>query len=137
MPSGSGPIPARIKALRHLIRRELLTDPRSLTAERTGSLYDDLDRWFAAQQLYSYPGQYLRQHPTLDRIAETLFKLEEDVLGRGTYPAPRRAEILFGKPVDVAAFLQSAQLEAKSGVRPMTELLRHRMEDLLNPPISG
>jgi 1-acyl-sn-glycerol-3-phosphate acyltransferase len=96
MPSGSGPIPARIKALRHLIRRELLNDPRSLTAERTGSLYDDLDRLFAAQQLYSYPGQYLRQHPTLDRIAETLFKLEEDVLGRGTYPAPRRAEILFG-----------------------------------------
>ena len=44
-------------------------------------LYDDLERVFVAQQLYSYPGQYLRQHPTTDRIAETLLKLDQRVVG--------------------------------------------------------
>ena len=126
-----GPIPSRIKALRQVIRKELTTAPAALTPGRTEQLYDDLDRLFAAQQLYSYPGQYVRRRPTRDRIAETLFKLEEDVLGRGTYPAPRHAEILFDEPVDVAGFLRAKYLHAKSGIRPLTELLRHRIEALL------
>ena len=125
-------IPWRIKALRQVIRRELTADAPALTADRKERLYDELDRLFAAQQLYSYPGQYVRRHPSLDRIAETIFKLEEDVLGRGTYPAPRHAEVVFDEPVDVAGFLQAKFLHAKSGIRPLTELLRHRIETLLH-----
>lgn len=129
--SDGGPIPPRIKALRQVIRNELTSASRDLSREREGSLYDDLDRLFAAQQLYSYPGQYLRRHPTPDRIAETIFKLEEDVVGEGTYPAPRRAEVVFGEPVDILAFLRASHLDAKSGIGPLTELLRHRIEALM------
>jgi 1-acyl-sn-glycerol-3-phosphate acyltransferase len=124
------PIPVRIRNLRHTIRKGFTFNPTSLSAERARMLYDDLDRLFAAQQLYSYPGQYLHL-PTRDRIAETIFKMEEDVLGLGTYPTPRRAEITFGEPIDVAQFLVANHASAKTGVRPMTELLRARIEQLL------
>jgi hypothetical protein len=89
-----------------------------------------LEQLFVAQQLYSYPGQYLRRSPTPDRIAETIFKLEEDVLEHEHYPAPRRAEVIFGEPVDVLHVLQERKLTAKTGVGPMTELLRERIQAL-------
>ncbi|MEJ2109443.1 MAG: lysophospholipid acyltransferase family protein [Acidobacteriota bacterium] len=53
------PIPLRLKALRHMIRRELHATPPP-SAARHGELYDELDQLYVAQQLYSYPGQYLR-----------------------------------------------------------------------------
>lgn len=128
---GDEPIPIRIKALRHAIRFKLkATHPASSRAEAV-ELYDDLERIFVAQQLYSYPGQYLRQQPTLDRIAETIFKLEEDVLEQERYPTPRHARVAFGEPIDVLGFLSETGLDAKTGVRPMTELLRRRIEALL------
>jgi 1-acyl-sn-glycerol-3-phosphate acyltransferase len=125
------PMPLRIRALRHAIRKQLTMDGPSLSGEIERSLYDDLDRIFAAQQLYSYPGRYL-ENPTVDRIAETLFKIEEDVLGKGTYPTPRRAEVTFGQPIAVEEFLSRNNASAKTGVRPMTELLRVRIEQLLS-----
>ncbi len=125
----SQPVPLRLKALRHVIRQELNGTP-SPTAERQHGLYDELEQLFVAQQLYSYPGQYLRRNPTPDRIAETIFKLEEDVLEHEHYPAPRRAKVVFGEPVDVLQVLQEQKLNAKTGVRPMTELLRGHIQAL-------
>jgi catechol 2,3-dioxygenase-like lactoylglutathione lyase family enzyme len=40
------------------------------------------------------------------RKHRTLLKLEEDVLGEGTYPAPQDAYVRFGRPVGVARFLE-------------------------------
>ncbi len=128
--SGDGqPVPLRLKAMRHVIRQEL-NGAACPPPERQQELYEQLEELFVAQQLYSYPGQYLRRQPTLDRIAETIFKLEEDVLELENYPAPRRAEVSFGEPVDVLRELQERKLNAKTGVRPMTELLRERIQAL-------
>ena len=92
-----GSIPERVKALRSTIRRELTDEPPEGTnPQREEELYDDLDTLFVAVQLYSYPGQYLKESPTLHRIAETLVKLEEDVLGEGSYPTPRSVTVRFG-----------------------------------------
>ena len=44
------------------------------------------------------------------------------------------AEILFGSPVDVREFLRVENLNAKTGVRLMTELLRHRIQELMSRP---
>jgi hypothetical protein len=123
------PIPLRLKALRHMIRRELHATPPP-SAARHGELYDELDQLYVAQQLYSYPGQYLIRQPTLDRIAETILKLEEDVLERESYPTPRYAEVIFGDPIDVRQVLEDLKLNAKNGVRPMTELLREGIQKL-------
>ena len=68
-------------------------------AEKT-ALLDDLDRVFTALQAHSYIGDYLLAEATLDRRAETIMKLEEDLLGFPTYPAPRVAHVAAGEPVD-------------------------------------
>ncbi len=47
-----------------------------------------MDTVFLIVQLYSYPGDYLLEHPSTERVAETLDKLEEDVLG-AAYPSLR------------------------------------------------
>lgn len=124
-------MPARIKMVRQVIRRKLTADTSSLSREEESELYDDLERVFIAQQLYSYPGRYLRQQPTLDRIAETILKLEEDVLELERYPAPRQATITFGEPIDAGRFLTDHGLNSKSGVGPMTQLLHQRLRELL------
>lgn len=134
--SGEGqPVPLRLKAVRHVIRQEL-NAAAAPAQERQEELYDELEQLFVAQQLYSYPGQYLRRQPTLDRIAETIFKLEEDVLEREHYLTPRRAEVSFGEPIEVQRVLQERKVDAKTGVRLMTELLRSRIEALLAIQVS-
>ena len=60
----------------------------------------DMDDMFLATQLYSYRGDYLVADPTPERIAETVDKLEEDLL-KVTYPtvrAPRKVIVEFGPP---------------------------------------
>jgi 1-acyl-sn-glycerol-3-phosphate acyltransferase len=124
-------IPSRIRTLRQVIRKELIASDKPPSLEREEELYNDLDCLFVAQQLYSYPGQYLRENPSADRIAETILKLEEDVLEKQNYPAPRDAEVVFGEPIEVRQFLQADNLNVKTGVRPMTQLLRHRIQELM------
>jgi len=127
----TGSIPARVKALRGGIRKQL-TDPEAeLSREQERSLYDDLDTLFVAVQLYSYPGQYLREEPSAHRIAETLLKLEEDVLGEANYCVPRDVHVRFGDPIDVKAFLKDRSLNAKSGAGPLTALLSETIQSML------
>ena len=85
----------------------------------------------AVVQLYSYPGQYLREQPSIDRIAETILKLEEDVLGQGTYPSPRDAVLRFGDPVDVNRFLEERSLDSKTGVSPITRHISEQIQSML------
>jgi len=125
-----GAIPDRVKALRATIRKEL-TDDVEDAPERVQELYDDLDTLFLAVQLYSYPGQYLTEDPTRHRIAETLVKLEEDVIGTALYAAPRKAHVRFDTPIDVKGFLEEGGFTVKTGVGPLTELLAERIQTML------
>ena len=86
---------------------------------------------------WSYPGKYLSQHPTTDRIAETIFKLEEDVLQAEQYPVERQAEVRFGEPIDAGQFLEQEHVNAKTGVRPMTRLLKLRIKELVDQMGAG
>lgn len=68
------------------------------------SFEDDLDDLFLVAQLYSYPGDYVAERPSIERIADTIKKFEEDLLGRDR-PRPhgdRRAIISIGLPIIVA-----------------------------------
>jgi 1-acyl-sn-glycerol-3-phosphate acyltransferase len=97
-----GSPPERIKELRrHFIARrdrEKLTDSERQTIERS------MAHLFVATQLYSYPGDYVREKPSIERIAETIDKFEEDML-ESEYPGirgSRRVIIRFGEPIPVA-----------------------------------
>tara|TARA_R110002049_G_scaffold285698_2_gene466828 strand:- start:39215 stop:40393 length:1179 start_codon:yes stop_codon:yes gene_type:complete len=94
-------IPERVKAA----RREIITkrDAAEETGQSTDSLDHDLEDLFLVVQSFSYPGDYVVEKPTIERLAETLDKFEEDVLKRmtATIKAKRRAKVQLGEPIEV------------------------------------
>ena len=62
-----------------------------------------MDDLFFVMQLYSYPGNYLRDNQSIERIAETLDKIEEDVMDLEvpTVKGRRRVTVRFGEPIPV------------------------------------
>ncbi len=124
-------IPKRIKTIRATIRKELTNEDSPPAKERESELYEQLDKVFLAHQLYSYPGAYLNERPSLDRIAETIFKLEEDLLGKAKHLGRRKAEVVFGEPIDLGSFLEENGYDSKSGVAPLTGLIRERIQVML------
>lgn len=123
--------PERVRALRYRIRRRLLDSEKSPTHEEREMMLDDLDRVFTALQAHSYIGDYLLEDPTMDRRAETLLKLEEDLLGFPTYPIPRTAHAIAGEPIPVSEMLATGEIPAKGGALGLTELLEKRLGELL------
>jgi 1-acyl-sn-glycerol-3-phosphate acyltransferase len=97
--------PARVKDLRQAVIKKLNGFEAGVAAEdvvvkRLGMDMEDL---FFAVQLYSYRGDYLADNPTIERIAETVDKFEEDILEQD-YPevrGHRRVSIRFGSPIEV------------------------------------
>ncbi|MES2439657.1 MAG: 1-acyl-sn-glycerol-3-phosphate acyltransferase [Verrucomicrobiota bacterium] len=123
--------PERVRALRYRIRRRLLDVEKPPTHDEKETLLDDLDRVFTALQAHSYIGDYLLADPTLDRRAETILKLEEDLLGFPTYPINRTAHVIAGEPIPVSEMLAAGSLPAKGGALQLTELLEKRLGALI------
>src|SRR5205807_1472724 len=85
-------------------RQKAIEAKEAATDEPTRlSFADDLDDLFLVAQLYSYPGDYLVKKSSLEHVADTIKKFEEDVLGKQR-PRPhgeRRAVVSFGAPIPV------------------------------------
>jgi len=120
-------VPERVKALRQQAIGRLGKLPEDDPGRRQYEA--DLDDVFLVVQLFSYPGDYVAQQPSVERIAETLDKLEEDVLGlqtariRGT----RKATVTFGEPIHV-----KAERGKREGAAALTQLLEERVQGLLD-----
>lgn len=130
-------VPERVRALRFRIRRALLDEANPPQPDDRRALLGDLERAHVAYQAYSYPGVYLTQDPDRHRIAETLTKVEEDLLGKATYPSDRTARIVFGEPLDVGAMLKSGELPEKGGALELTAMLEKRLRAMLGGPVCG
>ena len=67
------------------------------------------DEAIVAFRILSYAGNYLSVKPTLDRVGETIEKLQEDLYGKTVPPyAGRSAYVRFGDPIDVSEQLAAA-----------------------------
>jgi hypothetical protein len=122
-------VPLRVKALRrHLLdlRAADVTPPDLRAGAQAG-----LDEVQLALTLYSYPGDYVGEKPTVERIAETIEKLEEDVEGRSSPKGRRAARVVFGEPIDVAKAAEGARTKAAAGD------LTDRVEDALRTLMKG
>lgn len=89
---------------------------------------DDLDDCYLCAQLFSYPGDYVADRPSIDRLAETLDKFEEDILERptATVRARRRAVVVLGEPILVSK-------EKKRGqASELTRTIELRVQSLLD-----
>lgn len=120
--AGGSPI-ARIKSLRRALRERLETARKK---EEQLQVRGDLNEVFLAVQLYCYPGNYVSENPTTDRMAETLDKFEEDVFGVTVAKprAKRELTVTFGEPIVVTANEFTKQ--------SLTDLLEGRVQSLLN-----
>ncbi|MBN1522460.1 MAG: 1-acyl-sn-glycerol-3-phosphate acyltransferase [Candidatus Aureabacteria bacterium] len=124
--TSQGSHPERIRKVRGKIRSIILADEKPGQAI-IRECYQDLDRLYFAFQLYSYPGQYILEKPSPDRIAETLHKFEEDILNEYHIRGKRRAEVQFLEPINVMDYLGSYEKDSK---KTLDELTR-RMEDAI------
>lgn len=118
-------IPNRVKAC----RREIIKQMEAADGEPLKQMHIDLDDLFMVVQLYSYPGDYVDANPTIERMAETLDKFEEDILGAptATIRASRTATVAFGEPIPAA--LASGK---KQSVAALTEKLEQGVQSLLD-----
>ncbi len=109
-------VPIRVKELRRACL-DALADPAT-TPEQAHALRHDLHDLFVAIQCFSYPGDYVRRAPTLERVSETLMKFEQDFLGAGEVAphGPRRAILRVGEPIDVRARLAASGRAAPGGL---------------------
>ena len=103
--------PERVRALRFRIRRRLLDADSPPSPPEREILLDDLDRVFSALQAHSYIGDYITVDPTLDRRAEMVMKLEEDLLGFPLYPVARSAHVTAGEPIAVSDLIAAGEID--------------------------
>ncbi len=126
----TGSIPERVKELRrHHIERLDEGAGKQLTGDERQQLERDMEDLFFVIQLYSYPGDYVAEKPSIERIAETLDKFEEDVLG-ATYPQPRgtrHATVRFGEPIALAN-----ERASRDATAALTTQLEQRVQGLLD-----
>jgi len=126
------PVPFRVKELRRACLKALAVPGISREERRT--LRRDLNSLFVAIQLFSYPGDYVRENPTLERLAEIMTKFEQDALGV-TYPAPRgprRAVVKMGEPIDVRSYLGPGGRRSRDAAELLTEKLELQIQGLMD-----
>ena len=121
-------VAVRVKTLRQaMLARwaDPAQDARTIAAAR-----DALAEVQLAMQLYSYPGDYLMENPTLERMAETIEKFEEDVYDKPSRPKGKRsARVRIGEPMEVAAM--SAGLRPRTAATRLTAELEDRIRGLM------
>lgn len=85
-------------------------------SERLKQLQQDMEDLFFVTQLSSYHGDYSAEKPTIERMAETIDKFEEDLFSLQS-PRPRgrrKAIVRFGEPIRISeSDLKSAELTAE------------------------
>jgi 1-acyl-sn-glycerol-3-phosphate acyltransferase len=125
-----GTPPERVKAIRQAIIRRL-EDEESPPNEANGEarqLRCNMEDIFFAMQLFSYRGDYLVDNPSIERLAETVDKFEEDILGLD-YPSvrgERRVAIRFAKPIE----LQPGK--SRRNAAELTKIMESRVQAVID-----
>lgn len=127
-PSGET-VALRVKALRRHLVGIWTDDSADAGARRLAR--DALDDVQLALQAYSYPGNYISENPSVERIAETIEKLEEDLDGHALPHGQRRARVLFGAPIDLS---QAGEGRPRVVAEKLTDRLEEAIRSLMRQP---
>ena len=131
-------IPERVKDLRKCIigkldeirggHHRVRSKRNAFPTKQFMTLSGDMDDLFFVMQLYSYPGDYLEENPSIERLAETLDKFEEDVLNRDvpSVHGKRCVEVSFGAPIEVLA------RSGRNAVRDLTNTIQSDVQQLVD-----
>ncbi|MEQ1827258.1 MAG: 1-acyl-sn-glycerol-3-phosphate acyltransferase [Pirellula sp.] len=127
--SKQAPLPVRIKEVRRAVIAAREAQREQATEEQQRQWARDMDDMFLVTQLYSYPGDYMTEKPSIERIAETLDKLEEDALG-ASYPTVhgvREVLVRFDQPIEIPP-----GKEKRFNAAELTELMEGRVQAMLD-----
>lgn len=118
-------IPVRVKNC----RREIIKVFQEAGAADQRQARLDLDDLFMVIQLFSYPGDYVNAKPSIERMAETLDKFEEDILRVPTASirGMRKVIVEFAQPIAV-----TPASDKKLSVITLTEKLEHSVQNMLD-----
>lgn len=126
----SGKHAERIRKLRGKIRSFLLYDKKP-EKEMLEKYYNDLDILHFAFQLYSYPGQYLKEKASQERIAETLLKFEEDLFHEYKIKGRRSAEVYFCPAINLYEYLDLYKKDPKKAANEVTLKIESSIKSIL------
>lgn len=118
-------IAIRIKNLRVKIFPDLSLN--KLSASERKRRWHHLEDTYLAQQIDCYPEQYLAEHPSVDRILETVEKFEEDLTDQCRVHKPMRVIIDVDNAIEV-----SPQRQRGAKTDPLSEEIKLRLEARLN-----
>lgn len=120
-------ISERVKELRRAVIKA--TEQEALSIGDRERLHEDMDDLFFVIQLFSYPGDYVAERPTIERIAETLDKFEEDILKLDSpgIRGERHVTVRFGEPIVVPV-----ERSGRDAVAQWTDMLENKVQSLLD-----
>ncbi len=120
----SDDVPMRVKNLRRKLL-DLWTDEGQSEGVAQKAV-EALDQVQVALQLFSYPGNYVREDPTAERMCETIEKFREDLFGNRKNIAKRNARVTFASPMNMKQWN-----EAGSKKKSMTKITAN-IEEAIN-----
>jgi 1-acyl-sn-glycerol-3-phosphate acyltransferase len=116
----------RVRKARRAIHR-VRSDPDRLADHESAAVW--ADEAMLAFRIASYRGDYVQSRPTVDRFAETVEKLAEDVFSAAQPPlGPRRAFVHFSAPIDTAEYLDSFRKKARVAVQDLSARLERTVQ---------
>jgi 1-acyl-sn-glycerol-3-phosphate acyltransferase len=116
---------ARVKNLRTKILPYMIENRLSETV--SAQCWRELSDTYLAQQISCYPNNYLDEFLSVDRIRETVERLEEDVTDTASLHTPLHAVIHIDEPIEI-----SGKRERGSGRDPLMPLLESRIQGILD-----
>ncbi len=119
----------RIRRVRRGVH-EIRTDPARIADHAAAGVW--ADHAMVALRIASYSGDYVAESLSLDRVSETVEKLEEDVTR--TMPSPlaeRHVFVNFGPPIDVSQVVQSVA-KLRLAARELTDRSKSEIQWMLD-----
>lgn len=111
------------------IKSEYEARLHAMQRERILPHLKDLDR---LANLIAIQDGYVGALPTPERMADTLRRLETEVLGRAYCTGPRRCRVRVGESFDLAEHLTEYASDKRAAVRAVTGRLEEAVQGLLN-----
>ncbi len=121
----SGEIVPRVKALRMKIVPPMMQG--TLDGEERDRRWLQLENIYLAQQVDSYPHDYLEALPSVDRIFETVERFEEDITDDTRVMGPLHIVIEVGDPIEV-----STHRDKSAMVDPLMARIRGDLQGMLD-----
>lgn len=101
---------------------------REYQKARAMTLVRDLDR--LTNFIAIYDG-YVSEHPTQERMAETIIRLERECYGHEKLAGPRRCRVQIGAPLDLRTRYAAYQADKRGEVAALSALIQAQVRDLL------